>query len=45
MWYWAATLPRPVRHGDPAGVEQEDIGQSLASTRRKSLSLTREIVS
>src|SRR5487761_1405515 len=39
--YWAATFPRPVRHGDPAGTAQEDIGQSLASTLRKSPSLTR----
>ena len=41
VWYWAATLPRLVRlvrHGDPAGAAQEDIGQSLASTRRKSSS-------
>ena len=41
VWYWAATLPLPVRHGDPAGAAQEDIGQSFASTRRKSSSLTR----
>ena len=41
VWYWAATLPLPVRHGDPAGAAQEDIGQPLASTRRKSSSLTR----
>jgi hypothetical protein len=40
VWYWAATRPRPVRHGDPAGAAQDDIGQSLASTRRKSPSLT-----
>jgi hypothetical protein len=40
VWYWAATLPRLVRHGDPAGAVQDDIGQSLASTRRKSSSLT-----
>ncbi|HEX4814533.1 MAG TPA: hypothetical protein VFV66_17475 [Nonomuraea sp.] len=33
VWYWAATLPRPVRHGEPAGAAQEDIGQSNASTR------------
>jgi hypothetical protein len=39
VWYWAATFPRPVRHGDPAGAAQEDIGQSLASTLRKSSSL------
>jgi hypothetical protein len=38
VWYWAATLPRLVRHGDPAGAAQDDIGQSLASTRRKSSS-------
>ena len=38
VWYWAATRPRPVRHGDPAGAAQDDIGQSLASTRRKSSS-------
>jgi len=40
VWYWVATLPRLVRHGDPAGAAQDDIGQSLASTRRKSSSLT-----
>jgi hypothetical protein len=40
VWYWAATLPRLVRHGDPAGAAQDDIGQSLASTRRKSSSFT-----
>ena len=28
-------------HGEPAGAAQEDIGQSFASTRRKSFSLTR----
>ncbi|MFI9839163.1 MerR family transcriptional regulator [Nonomuraea sp. NPDC051941] len=39
--YWAATLPRPVRQGDPAGAAQEDFGQSKASTRGKSSSLTR----
>ena len=41
VWYCAATLPLPVRDGDPAGAAQEDIGQSFASTRRKPLSLTR----
>jgi hypothetical protein len=41
VWYWAATLPRPVRHGDPAGAAQEDIGQPFASTRKKSFSPTR----
>ena len=41
VWYCTATLPLPVRHGDPAGAAQEDIGQSFASTRRKSSSLTR----
>jgi len=41
VWYWAATRPLPVRHGDPAGAAQDDIGQSFASTRRKSSSLTR----
>ena len=41
VWYCAAILPRPVRHGDPAGAAQEDIGQPFASTRRKSSSLTR----
>jgi hypothetical protein len=41
VWYCAATLPRPVRHGDPAGAAQEDIGQPFASTHRKSFSLTR----
>jgi hypothetical protein len=41
--YCAATLPRPVRHGDPAGAAQDDIGQSLASTRRKSSSLIRRL--
>jgi hypothetical protein len=30
-----------VRHGEPTGAAQDDIGQSLASTRRKSSSLTR----
>ncbi|MDQ2873846.1 MAG: hypothetical protein M3Y33_03100 [Actinomycetota bacterium] len=40
VWYWAATLPRVVRHGDPAGAAQDDIGQSLASTLRKSSSRT-----
>jgi len=42
VWYWAATLPRLVRQGDPTGAAQDDIGQSLASTRRKSSSLTRK---
>jgi hypothetical protein len=41
VWYCAATLPLPVRQGDPAGAAQEGIGQSFASTRRKSSSLTR----
>ncbi len=41
VWYWAATLPLPVRHGEPTGAAQEDIGQSFASTRRKPSSLTR----
>jgi hypothetical protein len=40
VWYWTATLPFPVRHGDPAGAAQDDIGQSLASTRRKSSPVT-----
>ncbi|MCW2934659.1 MAG: hypothetical protein JWM19_5621, partial [Actinomycetia bacterium] len=40
VWYWAATFPRPVRHGDPAGAAQEDIGQSFVSMLRKSSSLT-----
>jgi hypothetical protein len=40
VWYWTATLPLPVRQGEPAGAAQEDIGQSLASTRRKSPPLT-----
>src|SRR3954471_10319084 len=44
VWYWMATLPLPVRHGDPAGAAQADIGQSRASTRRKSSSLTREVI-
>jgi hypothetical protein len=44
VWYRAATLPWPVRHGDPAGAAQDDIGQSLASTRRKSSSFTRRSV-
>ncbi|MEV4576613.1 hypothetical protein AB0K16_25515 [Nonomuraea jabiensis] len=34
VWYRTATLPRPVRHGEPAGAAQEVIGQSWASTRR-----------
>jgi hypothetical protein len=32
-----------VRHGDPAGAAHADIGQSRASTRRKSSSLTPEV--
>jgi hypothetical protein len=40
VWYCAATLPLPVRHGDAAGAAQDDIGQSFASTCRKSFSLT-----
>ena len=37
-----AELPRPPAAGaEPAGAAQDDIGQSLASTRRKSSSLTR----
>jgi hypothetical protein len=42
VWYWTATLPFPVRHGDPAGAAQDDMGQSLASTHRKSSLLTSE---
>src|SRR5688500_15458778 len=45
VWYWPATLPRPVRHGDPAGAAHEDIGQSLASTLRKSSALPPRSVS
>ena len=45
VWYWAATLPRLVRQGDPAGAAHDDIGQSFASTRRKSSSLAPQIVS
>jgi hypothetical protein len=41
VWYWTATLPVPVRHGD-APAAQEEIGQSLASTRRESSPLTPE---
>jgi len=37
---WTATLPLPVRQGEPAGAAQEDIGQSLASTQRKLPPLT-----
>jgi hypothetical protein len=37
----AATLARLVQQGDPAGAAHDDIGQSRASTRRKSSSLTR----
>ncbi len=40
--YETATLPLPVRHGEPAGAAQVDIGQSCASTCRKSSSLTLE---
>nr|BFE37761.1 hypothetical protein GCM10010200_100120 [Actinomadura rugatobispora] len=40
VWYWRATLPLPVLHGDPAGTAQGDIGQSWASTRAKSSSFT-----
>jgi hypothetical protein len=36
VWCYAATLPLPVQHGEPAGAAQDDIGQSLASTSRKS---------
>lgn len=36
MWYWMATLPLPVRHGEPAGAVQVDIGQVCDSTRLKS---------
>jgi hypothetical protein len=28
VWYCTATFPFPVRHGDPAGAAQDDIGQS-----------------
>src|SRR5262249_59784386 len=35
-------LPLPVRHGEPAGAAQADMGQSRASTRRKS-SVTRRV--
>ena len=42
VWYWTATFPFPVRHGEPAAAAQEDIGQSLASTRWESSSLTPE---
>ena len=46
VWYWAATLPRPVRQGESAGAAHDAIGQSFASARRKSSSLTRtQIVS
>jgi hypothetical protein len=31
-----ATLPLPVRHGEPAGAAQVDIGQGCDSTRLKS---------
>src|SRR6266567_2509149 len=41
VWYWTATRPRPVRHGEPAWAAQEEIGQSPASTRRKSVSPAR----
>ena len=30
VWYCTATLPLPVRHGDPAGAAHDDIGQSRA---------------
>lgn len=40
VWYWTGIRPLLVRHGDPAGAAQEDIGQSCASTRRESSSLT-----
>lgn len=36
VWYWKATLPVPVRHGEPAGAAQVDDGQSCDSTRLKS---------
>src|SRR6266567_4348521 len=41
VWYWTATRPRPVRHGEPAWAAQEEIGQSPASTRRKSVAPAR----
>ncbi|KUN50179.1 hypothetical protein AQJ27_00020 [Streptomyces olivochromogenes] len=34
--YWMATLPLPVRHGEPAGAAQVDIGQACDFTRLKS---------
>ena len=42
VWYCTATLPLPVRHGDPAGAAHDDIGQSRASTPKKSSPLTRQ---
>jgi hypothetical protein len=30
--YWMVTLRLPVRHGEPAGAAQVDIGQSCDST-------------
>lgn len=30
-WYWMATLPLPVRHGEPAGAAQVDIGRARVS--------------
>jgi hypothetical protein len=38
--YCTATFPLVVRHGEPAGAAQEDIGQSRDSTRGKSSSTT-----
>lgn len=32
VWYWMATLPFPVRHGEPAGTAQVDIRQACDST-------------
>ena len=43
VWYWMATLPLPVRHGEPAGAAQVDIGQSRDSTRWKSSLTTRRL--
>lgn len=36
VWYWMATLALPVRHGEPAGAAQVDIGQACDSTSLKS---------
>jgi hypothetical protein len=42
VWYSTAIFPRPVRQREPAGAAQEDIVQSLPSTRTKSSAVIRK---